>query len=80
MLSARLQYCILDVLVLLYLPVFGLVYLHYTENPIDVFPKMKLRGFVPNSYIHLSVSDLYIPRIALPTGLRQNRQTNPWNI
>ncbi len=22
---------------------------------------MKLRGFVPNSYIHVSVSDLYIP-------------------
>jgi hypothetical protein len=25
---------------------------------------MKLRGLVPNSYIHVSVSDLYIPTIA----------------
>ncbi len=25
-------------------------------------PRMKLRGLVPNSYIHVSVSDLYIPR------------------
>jgi hypothetical protein len=27
---------------------------------------MKLRGIVPNSYIHVSVSDLYIPPIGLP--------------
>jgi hypothetical protein len=32
--------------------------LHWTENPIYVFPEMKLRGLVPNSYIHLSVGDL----------------------
>ncbi len=25
---------------------------HCTENPIYVFPEMKLRGLVPNSYIH----------------------------
>jgi hypothetical protein len=31
---------------------------HCTENPIYVFPKMKLRGLVPNSYSHVSVSDL----------------------
>ncbi len=35
--------------------------LHCTENPIYVFPEMKLCGHVPNSYIHVSVSDLYIP-------------------
>ncbi len=64
MLSSRLQYCMC---LSSYLPVFGLVYLHYTENPIYVFPQMKLRSLVPNSYIHLSVSDLYIPRIGLPT-------------
>jgi hypothetical protein len=34
----------------------------------------------PNSYIHLSVSDLYIFRIGLPIWLQQNRQTNPGNI
>jgi hypothetical protein len=27
---------------------------------------MKLRGLVPYSYIHVSVSDLYIPGIGLP--------------
>jgi hypothetical protein len=27
-----------------------------------IFPEMKLRGLVPNSYIHVTVSDLYIPR------------------
>jgi hypothetical protein len=26
---------------------------------------MKLRGLVPNSYIHVSMSDLYIPTIGL---------------
>jgi hypothetical protein len=34
-----------------------------TENPIYVFPEMKLHGLIPYSYIHVSVSDLYIPRI-----------------
>ncbi len=38
-----------------------------TENPIYVFLEMKLRGLVPSSYIHVSVSDLYILRIGLPT-------------
>jgi hypothetical protein len=33
--------------------------MHCTENPIYVFPEMKLRGHVPNSYIHVSVSNLY---------------------
>jgi hypothetical protein len=37
---------------------------HCTENPIYVFPEMKLRFLVPNSYMHVSVSDLYIPRSA----------------
>ncbi len=32
---------------------------------------MKLRTLAPNSYIHVSVSDLYIPRIGLPI-LQQN--------
>ncbi len=52
---------------------------HYTENPIYVFPERKLCGLVPNSYIHVSVSDLYIPRIGLPIWLQQKRQTNPGN-
>ncbi len=50
---------------------------HGIENPIYVFPEMKLRGLVTNSYIHVSVSNLYI---CLLFWLQQNRQTNPENI
>jgi hypothetical protein len=32
-----------------------------TENLIYVFPEMNLHGLVPNSYIHVSVSDLLLP-------------------
>ncbi len=32
-------------------------------NPIYVFLDKELRGLSPNSYIHVSVSNLYIPRI-----------------
>ena len=49
--------------------------LHCTENPIYVFLEMKLRGLVPNSYIHVSVSNLYIPMIGLSIWLQVNRQT-----
>ncbi len=45
---------------------------HCTENPIYIFLEMKMGGFVPNSYIHVSVNDLYIPRIGLPIWLQQN--------
>ncbi len=48
-------------------------YAHCIENPI---PEMKLLCLIPNSYIHVSVSDLYIPRICLPMWLK----TNPGNI
>jgi hypothetical protein len=51
-----------------------------TKNSIYVFPEMKLCGLVPNSYILVSVSDLYIPRIGLPIWLHQNRLTDPGNI
>ncbi len=30
----------------------------YQENSKQIFPEMKLRGLVPNSYIHVSVSDV----------------------
>ncbi len=33
---------------------------------------MILRGLVPNSYIHISVSDFYIPKIGLPILLQEN--------
>jgi hypothetical protein len=35
---------------------------HCTENPMFVFPEMKLRGLVPNSYIHVSMSYYIFPR------------------
>jgi hypothetical protein len=54
--------------------------LHCTENPIYVFPEMKLRGLVPNFYIHVSVSNLYIPGIGLPIWKQHDRQTDPGNI
>ncbi len=47
--------------------------LHCTKNPIYVLPEMKLGDLAPNSYIHVSVSDLYIPRIGLPIWLHQNK-------
>jgi hypothetical protein len=37
--------------------------IHFTENSKQIFPEIKLRGLVPNSYIHVSVGDLYIPMI-----------------
>ncbi len=40
--------------------------------PIDtiyVFPEIKQRGFVSNSCIHVSLNDLYIPRISLPSKI-----------
>ncbi len=49
--------------------------LHCNGNTIYVFPEMKLCGLILNSYIHVSVSDLYISRMGLPILLQQNRQT-----
>jgi hypothetical protein len=46
---------------------------HCTENPIYVFPLPRNgneTGLVPNSYIHVSEGDLYIPRIGLPILLQ----------
>jgi hypothetical protein len=41
---------------------------------------MKLSGLVPNSYIHVSVSHLYILTIGPPTLLQQYRWTDCENI
>jgi hypothetical protein len=41
---------------------------------------MKLRGLSPNSHIHVSVSDLYIPTIGRPILLQENRWTDSENI
>jgi hypothetical protein len=32
-----------------------------------VLPEMKLRGLFPNFHIHVFVSDLFIPRVCLPS-------------
>ncbi len=53
---------------------------HCTESPIYVFPEKELRGLSPNSYIHVSVSDLYVRRICSHIWLQQNRQIDPGNI
>jgi len=53
---------------------------HCNENPIYVFPEKELHGLSPNSRIHVSVSDLYIPKIGLPIFMQQNRQTVRRNI
>ncbi len=50
---------------------------HYTENLKQIFPEMKLHGLIPNSYIHVSVSDLYVysrDRSAY-SMLQENRRT-----
>ncbi len=55
-------------------------YTHCKEDPIYVFPEMKLRGLFPNFHIHVSMSDLYSPTICPSILLQQNRQTDRWNI
>jgi hypothetical protein len=52
--------------------------LHCNENPIYVFPEKELIGLRPIAHIHVSVSDLYIPRIG-PHIVQQNRQTGRGN-
>jgi len=54
--------------------------LHCNENPIYVFPEKELRDLSPNFHIHVSVGDLYIPRIGPHIFLKQNRQSNRGNI
>jgi hypothetical protein len=38
---------------------------HCTENLKHIFPEMKLHGLVPNFYLDISGSNLYIPMIGL---------------
>jgi hypothetical protein len=41
--------------------------MHCIENSKQIFTEMKLRGLVPNFYIHVSVSALHIPMIGPQT-------------
>jgi hypothetical protein len=52
----------------------------YTENSKQIFPEMKLRRLNPNSYNHVSVSNLYIPTIVLPILLQEYRGADLGNI
>ncbi len=51
---------------------------HNAENSKQKFLEKELRG-CPNSYILVSVSDLYIPLIGLPILLQENRWTKRGN-
>jgi hypothetical protein len=53
---------------------------HNTENYKQIFPEKELRGYSPNSYIHVSVTDLNIPLSGLPILLQENRWTEPENV
>jgi hypothetical protein len=48
---------------------------HNTENSKHLFPEKDLRRHSVNSYIHVSVSDLYIPTIGLSILLQENMWT-----
>jgi hypothetical protein len=52
------------------------------KNPIDVFPEKELHGVGPKFDIHVSVRDLYIPRIGPYIFLQQDRQidTLMWEL
>jgi hypothetical protein len=53
---------------------------HNTKNSKQLFPEKELHDNSPNSYIHVSVSDLYIRTIGLPILLQANRWTDRGNI
>jgi hypothetical protein len=46
----------------------------------SLFPKQNVNVLSPNFHIHVSVSDIYIPRIGLPILLQPNRETGPDNV
>ncbi len=50
---------------------------HCKENPIYVFLFWELRGLSPNVHIHVSVGDLYIPRIGPHTVFPCSRIGRP---
>ncbi len=45
--------------------------MHCNKNSKQIFLQMKMRGLVPNFYIHVSVSDLYSPVNGLQTQYRK---------
>jgi hypothetical protein len=57
-----------------------LIYTALTVYSKQIFPEMKQCGLSSNSYIHVSVSDLYIPTIGLPILLQENWRIDRGNI
>jgi hypothetical protein len=53
---------------------------HNTDNSKQILPEKELRGHSPNSYIYVSVGDLYIPTIGLHIMLQENRWTDDGNL
>jgi hypothetical protein len=53
---------------------------HITEHLKQIFPEKGLRSYNPNSYIHVSLSDLFIPLIGMPFLLQENKWTERGNI
>ncbi len=53
---------------------------HNNENSKQIFTEKELRGLSPNFYIHVSVSDYYIPMIGLLILLQENMRIDPGNI
>jgi hypothetical protein len=51
-----------------------------TENSKQIFPETELLGHSPSFHIQVSLSDLFIPRIAPHYFLKQNRQISRGNI
>jgi hypothetical protein len=58
----------------------GHLFSHCKENLIYLFLFWELHGLSHNFHIHVSMSDLYIPRISPHTSLQQRGQTDPGNI
>ncbi len=52
----------------------------YQKSDLSITRNETARFVVSNSYIHVSVSNLYIHRVGLPIWLQQNRQTDSGNI
>ena len=55
-------------------------HLHCNENPMYVFLFWKWRGISPSFCFPCFCERFIIPRIGLPIGLQQNKQTDPGNI
>jgi hypothetical protein len=49
----------------------GTVFFHNAENLKQIFPEKEYRGLSTNFHIHVSVSELYVPRMELPFLLEE---------